>query len=802
MDSPTTLPETLGPYRILQKLGSGASSTVYLAEEAAPLRRVALKVLRVAAIGPNAQRFRREAELTSALEHPCIARFYAAGVADTAAGPQPWLAMQYVKGRNLTEYVRAAQLDIAARLRLVARIAGAVQHAHNLGVIHRDLKPDNILVDEHGQPMILDFGVARLLAQDDCRLTITGEIVGTLSYMSSEQLFGDLRSLDARTDVYSLGVIAYEIVAGQLPHPGLSRDSLAGAIQRLRREQPPRLGKLVPEARGDVELIVHKAMQQDAAQRYGSAAEFAADIERFLHRRPIEARPLSASYLAQRFVQRHRALSAGLAVAMLALVGATGVSLRYALAEKQALQEAESRLAEREAVNRFLEDMLTHADPEQAMGRQLTVREVLDSARLTLRGAQLAPTVAAMLHRTIGRTYLHLGEVQPARELVERARELLRGQEGADPLAVLQTELDYARVVFDPGAPDTSLKILDALLPQLPAAQGAAQRLRLEALDFRGFALSEAGRMDQAAAALQAAYDEAAATLGANDRQTFNLLSELGEVHQVQGHYDEAAAILERMVAAQVPLLGAEHPDTLSSRSALADVYFQQARFELAEQHYRSVLADKERVLGPEHSSTLFTRVSFIGMLLHLKRYGEAEPMTRDVLEIARRRLGNDHQLTGMATNARAYLLDELDRYDEAKTMYEESIAIAERAFGPGHPEGFPPRNNIAMLLMRAGRLAEADARFEGTVRGAREALGAGHPYVGIFSSNWGECRIRRHDYAGARAILEPALKVLEAAMGPQHERSLQARERLRAAYRGLGMNAEAEALKPAAAGT
>src|SRR5215831_8724338 len=289
-----SLPPSVGRYRILQLVGEGGMGVVYEAEQEHPRRIVALKVMKPGIAGPEqVRRFEHESRVLGRLQHPGIAQIYEAGTADAGFGPQHYFAMEFIRGQSLREYAQALHLNVRQRLELMIKICDAVHHAHQRGVIHRDLKPGNILVDASGQPKILDFGVARSTDSDAhaTRQTDLGHLVGTLAYMSPEQVLGDPLELDTRSDVYALGVILYELLAGRLPYT-VSRN-LPEAVQTIREEEPAPLSSIVRNYRGDIETIVAKALEKDKARRYASAAGLAADIRRYLTDEPIVARPPS-----------------------------------------------------------------------------------------------------------------------------------------------------------------------------------------------------------------------------------------------------------------------------------------------------------------------------------------------------------------------------------------------------------------------------------------------------------------------------------------------------------------------------
>ena len=370
----------IGRYQVLRRIAEGGMGTVYEAEQDSPRRIVALKVVRLGFGSPDVvRRFTHEAQILGRLHHPGIAQVYEAGLADDG---QPFFAMEFIHGLPLDEYARRRGLDLTARVGLLARVCDAVQHAHDQGVIHRDLKPANILVEETGQPKVLDFGVARATDADllsRAGLTQAGQLIGTPNYMSPEQVSADPAAIDQRTDVYALGVILFELLAHRLPYQ-LENRPLAETARMILEQDPPRLGLLDTELRGDVETIVAKALEKDPARRYWSAAELAADLRRWLVHEPILARPPSALYHLHKFARRHKGLVGGVAATVAALVlGLVGTVL---FAVREAHQRGQAEHNAQQAIDEQREALFqAYRARMAAASAALSAHDVADAAR-------------------------------------------------------------------------------------------------------------------------------------------------------------------------------------------------------------------------------------------------------------------------------------------------------------------------------------------------------------------------------------------------------------------------------------
>lgn len=794
----TTETFEIGPYRILGLLGEGGMGRVYLAQQIHPQRQVALKVVR----GLSAavvERMRREIEVLAQLEHPGIARLYAAGESRIDDVDVPWLALEYVRGVDLVRHAQEQHLDLVARLRLLIEVARAVHYAHERGVVHRDLKPGNILVDEDGHPKVLDFGIARLREDGAQGLTQDGQVLGTLPYMSAEQLAGDSGRIDARSDVYSLGVLAYELIAGRLPHPRLNTSTIFEALDILRHDTPPRLATISPNARGDLDTAIMKSLAAEPGQRYVSAAEWADDLQRIIEHRPIRARPMTRMYRASRFVRRHRLLTAAMASIVVVLAVASIVSLRFALAEQHARAEADQRARESAAVSSFLEHMLASADPELSAGRKLTVDEVVDQAERDMQRLNDEPGVQRAVATTLSHTRRALGEYEAALALNQHAFTL--GEKMIAP-AQQQAKLLHTRATLytDLGQFEKAATTLDESRAAWPKPS-LATRLSLDLTAAR--IDDEAGRPEPAEQKYRAVLADAAAidkgTLKSDTdlRTTIEIArSNLSGVLRDRGALDESEQLTRAVLEGRIEELGERAPLTLASRNKLALILGARGDNEQAEKEAAEALRLQREVLGNQHADTLTTMQTLANILMALKQYDEAEALTRESLKGMEAQFGDDYAQTLASMNTLAYLLEERGRIDEAEAAYRRIIEIQTRG-GVEHPTTLAPINNLAMLLMNAGRYDAARTEFEKLLKLSRATVGDDHAMTAIFMSNEGWCLSRMGRTAEARAELEDAHGRLLGIFGADHSRTKAAAERLAEVYRKLGQFKKADALTP-----
>jgi tetratricopeptide (TPR) repeat protein/tRNA A-37 threonylcarbamoyl transferase component Bud32 len=723
------IPATLGRYRVLHLIGEGGMGTVYKVEQDRPHRIVALKVIRPGLQSEELlRRFERESEVLARLHHPGVAQIFEVGTADAGSGPQPYFAMEFIKGAPLHEYARTHGLNTRQRLELVAKVCDAVEHAHQRGIIHRDLKPGNVLVDESGQPKVLDFGVARATDSDAraTRQTDVGQLIGTLAYMSPEQVLGDPLELDTRSDVYALGVILFELLADRLPYE--LGANLLDSVRAIREEDPARLSSISRSYRGDVETIVAKALEKDRTRRYSSASALAADIRRYLSDEPITARPASTTYQLQKFARRHRALVTAAAVIVVVLTGGIVVSASAAVKARRAEQASE-------AVNDFLQNDLlaqasaaTQSGPNAKPDPDLKVRTALDRAAAKIGGKfGQQPEIEASIRYTIGRTYLDLGLYPEARAQFDRALDLNRRVLGTDNAATLRTLSRVGRTaLLQDRYPDAETALSQALTIQrrvlgVEHADSLYSANNLAEVYFATGKYTQAETLDTETLAIQQR------VLGPDNVGTLATMNSLGNVYADQGKTDQAVKLHEQAVEGQRRVLGAEHPDTLVTMNNLGSDYAQQNDSVRAAAIYARALEIQRRVLGTDHPDTPMTMTNLGRMYGFQGKYEQAEPLFREALEIQRRVLGPEHTYTLVSMENLATTYEVLGRHAEADELFGKTLEISRRALGPEHPITLAVLADLGSIYERRGEYAQAQTYTEQALEGRRHALGADH---------------------------------------------------------------------------
>ena len=792
------LPVTIGHYRILRLLGEGGMGSVYMAEQENPHRIVALKVIKAGFVTAELlRRFEQEAHALGRLQHPGIAQIYEAGTADSGFGPQPYFAMEFIEGQSLLEFNVQRHLSSRDRLKLMARVCDAVNHAHQRGIIHRDLKPSNILVDKESQPKILDFGVARVTDSDTeiTRQTDMGQLIGTLAYMSPEQVLADPQALDIRSDVYALGVITYELLAGRLPYD-TDRKALHEIVQAIRETDPVRLSSIQRTYRGDIETIVAKALEKDKVRRYASAAELAADIRRYLADEPIVARPPSATYQLKKFARRNRGLVIGAAAVVLVLIGGVMASTWQAVRARRAEATAN-------AVSDFLQnDLLAQASaanqakPTTKPDPDLKVRTALDRAAERITGKfDKQPEVEAAIRDTIGQTYLDLGLYPEARKQLERALVLHRQVEGPDNPKTLNAAWRLGVVDEKEGKFAEEEAIQSQTSQAMRLVLGSEHPDTLKAMTSLATAYRLQGKYAKAEALANQTLDIDRRVLGPEHPETLRCMHNLAAVYFNEGKYPQAEALGSQTVEIERRVLGPEHPNTLKAINNLAATYSSQGKYAQAEALFSQLLEIHRRVSGPEHQDTLTAMRNLGDVYSGEGKYAQAETLSSQTLEIQRRVLGPEHGDTLGTMGNLAAIYSDQGKYAQAEALSSQTLEIRRRVLGPEHPDTLTSMNTQALVYTYERKYAQAEALFGQTLEIERRVLGREESATLYTLSCTASMYQVESKYGLAETYATEALAGWRHALGPEHPDTILSANDLALAYLSQGKFTESEAL-------
>ena len=676
-EKPLAEGQRIGAYRIVREAGRGGMGAVYLAERADEefRRQAAIKLVRRGMDTDEiVRRFRAERQILANLDHPNVARLLDAG---TTEDGRPYFVMEWVEGRPIDEYCDAHQLPTRERLELFRKVCSAVHFAHQNLVVHRDLKPGNILVTAEGEPKLLDFGIAKLLASEQepfTALTRVGLRPMTPEFASPEQVRGE--AITTASDVYALGVLLYVLLTGHSPYKpaagdpqGLARaicetspprpSSVIGRMKEVDRPDGPALRRRLV---GDLDNIVLMAMKKEPQRRYASVDQLSNDIGRHLQGLPVAARKDTVGYRAAKFVGRHK-LGVGLAAAVLLLI--VGFSITVTLLWQQAVEERRRSVA----VVKFLEDIFESPNPELARGENVTAREVLDQGVQVIQTSlQDQPELRADLMETMGRVYRNMGLQASAKRLLQTSLSLRRQSRDLEDPQVAHNLHNLANVLRD----------LDE--------NAAAESLIREAIDIQ-YRIGDTENLAYA--------------IGLNN---------LGAILEEKEEFDQAEALYKESLALKRRLPDADVDDIASSLNNLGKLYYTRGDYAAAEPYYREALAIRRRTSkGLPDPKTAINLGNLASLLEETGQLTEAEALYREALSIRRKLYPNGHPRLARTLNNLGYLLQAKGDAEGAEKCYLEAVAIADKTLGPDHQERASYLRNLAVALLALGRSAEAE---------------------------------------------------------------------------------------------
>lgn len=759
-----TAGQQLGKYKLLQHIGEGGFGTVWMAEQREPVRRmVALKVIK---LGMDTKqivaRFEAERQALALLDHPNIAKVFDGGSTETG---RPYFVMELVKGVPILEYCDTKRLDTRSRLDLFKLVCNAIQHAHQKGIIHRDIKPGNILVTLHDGvpvPKVIDFGIAKATDQELTQKTLFTELhqlVGTPAYMSPEQAEMSGLDIDTRSDIYSLGVLLYELLTGTTPFAQKElMERGFGEMMRIIREDTPhkpstrlstlgKLGILAAEQRradvkrlgfilrGDLDWIVMKCLEKDRSRRYDTASGLAEDIARHINDEPVTAGPPSARYKLTKFVKRNRGrvLAASLIAALLVLGGVgTSFGMVWAIRERDNAMAAELETAKRadelKQVADFQAEQLGEIDPQQ-MGIMLR-RALIDGVPVDQR-SRVEQGLAQINFTSFALNTLD-------ENIFQRTIDAINTQFNDQPLVQAQMLQSLSNTLHELGLFDSAENPQARALEIRRDVIGDDHPSTLKSINTSGVLLLEQGKLSEAEPYFREAIERSRRVLGDDDPVTLLAINGMGSLLRNQGMHAEAEPYYRESLEGRRRVLGDNHPHTLNSINNMGSLLRLQGRLAEAESYFQESLAGYRRVLGDDHPITL-NSINSMGVLLdNMSRFPEAEPYYLEALEGSRRVLGDDHPTTLGAMNNMSSLLRARGRLDESEAFYREVIEGRRRVLGDLHPSTLNSMSSMGTLLRSRGKFTEAENFLSEALEGRRRVLGDDHPSTLMTINNMG----------------------------------------------------------------
>jgi tetratricopeptide (TPR) repeat protein/tRNA A-37 threonylcarbamoyl transferase component Bud32 len=695
----------VGQFRIMRVIGSGGSGVVYEAEQSRPRRTVAVKLLRSRFASMSAlRRFEYEPEVLARLRHPSIAQVFDAGVVDDESTPTPYYAMEFVPGaQTITDYVATHRPARSARLGLFLRASDAVQHGHQRGVVHRDLKPANILIateepeeqlatgsGEPGlpSPKIIDFGIAQVTSPDTAAAMRPDAVAlaGTLAYMSPEQRRGAPDEIDVRSDVYALGVVLYELICGELPHPS-NGQPIDRLVQTLAQAEPRPPSEIVGDIPPDLEAILLKAIAPDADERYQSVAELAGDIRAFMQHRPVSARPAGPLRGVGLYARRNRTLAAGVFLALLGLMGGSAAATVWAVqaTRSAAVAERETRRAER--INSFLHSIIASADP-YASGGEVSVREMLDAAERRVRlELQDDPRTLASVLTAIGSAFTSIGRFEHADRILGEAYLLSIETSGEESVATAEAlrALGWLRQ-RQLQLPQAESPLRRALAIQRRSL-GNEHEKTIETLADLGLLLYEKCEFEEAHPVLREALglhrrihgDEHPGVARVLGVYAANTAFGLGDIDRGIKRMREAVGMSRRMLG--------RHPAVADELNNLAMMHKMRGEYGLAESLYHEAIEIQNETLDEHDPARARVLTNLAKVLQDRGEWSEAERYWRQALTVLGGATAERDAVS--ITMARCGLAESIlhqDRPDEAIEMLHRIVAELEREIDPGHP--------------------------------------------------------------------------------------------------------------------
>jgi serine/threonine protein kinase/Tfp pilus assembly protein PilF len=832
VDQPITeCPGTvIGPYKLIEPIGEGGMGTVWMAQQQEPVRRfVAVKLIKAGMDSKQVvARFEAERQALALMDHANIAKVLDGGT--TSAG-RPYFVMDLVKGVPITRYCDEHHLTPRQRLELFVPVCQAIQHAHQKGIIHRDLKPSNVLIalyDGRPVPRVIDFGVAKATGQaltDKTLVTGFGAIVGTLEYMSPEQAEINQLDIDTRSDIYSLGVLLYELLAGSPPfcRKELEKVGVLEMLRVIREEEPskpstklstaeglPTLAanrgtepaKLTKLVRGELDWIVMKALEKNRNRRYDTANAFAADVQRYLHDEPVLACPPSAWYRCRKFARRHRGAVLAASLIVLTLLGGivgTTIGLLHARAsaeaerlaradavakkteaEKAATSERTARQAEAaerqkakaaeadsKAFAEFLDNhVLAATRPEGVqlgVGVNVTMAEALAKADPKIAEVFAGrPKAEALARHALGVTWRNLGHYPEAERDLEQALELRREALGPDDPDTLNTMNSLGLTHLAAGHLDRAVSLLEQAVAKYKAKLGPDDHGTLVSMNNLALAYQALGQVDKALPLFEDLLAKRQAKSGPDDPETLQTMNNLGSACYDARQLDKALSLWEQTLEKRKAKLGPDHPHTLESMNNLAAVYFASGQPAKALPLLEQTLEKRKAKLGPDHPHTLESMNNLANAYMKTRQLDKAVPLLEQTLEKMKAKVGPDHPDTLQSLDSLAHAYHDSGQKAKALPLFEQTLAMRKAKLGPAHFRTLQSLGQLGLAYVEAQCYAEAEPLLAQWVAQQRPKLPADDVNLGFHLMLLGDCQVQQEKHVEAEKTLREGLAIYQ----------------------------------------